>query len=242
MAYGDKEKEIDGNGNGDTGNGGNGDKEKKIGGNGNGDNGNGDTEFDPTIASFTASPHSGTIPLTVTFTNQSHIGDGELDRYEWYLGDGSIIETDEANPHLTYTYTDAGYLGYVIVVLKAVMIPDTNTAVSDQTIITHTRFVDPLAPDPGETNGDTLPPAGDDFGSHGLPYPLPSELIDTEGETTFYPDKDGHTHSYQIDANGNGWALYHQHKDGTEHRHEILGFFVSPGWFPFHIHNLTHQP
>ncbi len=46
-----------------------------------------------------------------------------------------------------------------------------------------------------------------DLGSHGLPYPLPSDLIMYEGTTSLNGDNI-HTHQYQLDENGNGWLMY----------------------------------
>ncbi len=53
------------------------------------------------IIDFTASVTSGTVPLTVDFTDTS---DGEPEEWEWDFGDGST--SDEQNP--THTYETAG--------------------------------------------------------------------------------------------------------------------------------------
>ncbi len=61
------------------------------------------TIYQPVAASFSATPLSGTAPLTVTFTNQST---GDYTNSLWYFGDG--ITSTLSNPTHTYaagTYT-----------------------------------------------------------------------------------------------------------------------------------------
>ena len=55
-------------------------------------------------SSFTATPTSGTAPLTVTFTNTSNLGSGELFDYQWIFGDGDT--SSEENP--VHIYNTAG--------------------------------------------------------------------------------------------------------------------------------------
>ncbi|MBC7252202.1 MAG: PKD domain-containing protein [Anaerolineae bacterium] len=53
------------------------------------------------VTDFTAEPLSGTVPLTVTFSNQSS---GEITGYEWDFGDGL---TDTIT-HPVHVYTTTG--------------------------------------------------------------------------------------------------------------------------------------
>lgn len=52
----------------------------------------------PPIANFTATPLSGTVPLTVNFSDQS---EGVIDTWQWNFGDGTT--SDEQNPEHIYT-------------------------------------------------------------------------------------------------------------------------------------------
>ena len=55
---------------------------------------------EPVEAAFSADPTSGEAPLTVNFTNQSV---GEIDSWDWWLGDGAT--SSEWNPTHVYTIT-----------------------------------------------------------------------------------------------------------------------------------------
>ncbi len=55
-------------------------------------------------ASITASPTSGTVPLTVSFTATASDSDGSIVSYSWNFGDGSI--SSSTNP--SHTYSAAG--------------------------------------------------------------------------------------------------------------------------------------
>jgi YD repeat-containing protein len=57
----------------------------------------------PPVVDFTGDPVTGTVPLTVTFTNEST---GKANGYEWKYGDG-ITSTTDTVTH-THTYTAAG--------------------------------------------------------------------------------------------------------------------------------------
>jgi PKD repeat protein len=62
----------------------------------------------PVIDSFTASPTTGTAPLTVDFTCIAHDPDGSITEYRWdYDGDGTVDETT-ATGSATHTYTTEG--------------------------------------------------------------------------------------------------------------------------------------
>ena len=52
----------------------------------------------PPVADFTATPLSGTVPLTVNFSDQS---EGVIDTWQWDFGDGS--NSSEQNPEHIYT-------------------------------------------------------------------------------------------------------------------------------------------
>ena len=54
----------------------------------------------PPIASFTATPRTGTIPLTVTFTDTST---GSPNIWSWDFGDGNLTNATVKNPVHTYT-------------------------------------------------------------------------------------------------------------------------------------------
>jgi PKD repeat protein len=60
--------------------------------------------YEPAIAGFSATPLSGTRPLTVTFTNQST---GDFDQVLWNFGDGvtSTLFSLTHTYHLARTYT-----------------------------------------------------------------------------------------------------------------------------------------
>ncbi|SDQ65514.1 ThuA domain-containing protein [Flagellimonas zhangzhouensis] len=60
----------------------------------------------PVIDSFTVDANSGSLPLSVTATVESHDREGDSMSYVWDLGDGTTQETSE--PTLTYTYDKAG--------------------------------------------------------------------------------------------------------------------------------------
>ena len=59
---------------------------------------------DPPVASFVASPISGTSPLAVTFTNTST---GAIVSYEWDFDNDTVVDSTDANPP-AFTYTEAG--------------------------------------------------------------------------------------------------------------------------------------
>ena len=58
---------------------------------------------DPPVAAFTGTPTSGSIPLEVTFTDQST---GGATSWTWNFGDGSPVSNDQSPVH---TYTSVGY-------------------------------------------------------------------------------------------------------------------------------------
>lgn len=61
-------------------------------------------QLPPPTPSFTASPTTGLIPLTVQFTNTTTTGTGVT--YEWdFTGDG-VVDSTDVNP--SYTYADTG--------------------------------------------------------------------------------------------------------------------------------------
>ncbi len=55
------------------------------------------------VASFTGTPTGGTVPLTVTFTDNST---GTITNRSWMFGDGGTTNTLHAN--VAYTYNSAG--------------------------------------------------------------------------------------------------------------------------------------
>ena len=59
---------------------------------------------DPPTASFTATPTSGYVPLSVTFTDTSTPGAGTINAWAWDFGDGNTSTSQ--NP--THTYSAAG--------------------------------------------------------------------------------------------------------------------------------------
>lgn len=56
------------------------------------------------VAAFNVSATTGNMPFTVTFTDTSSAGSGEITQWLWDFGDGTT--SDEANP--SHTYTEAG--------------------------------------------------------------------------------------------------------------------------------------
>jgi RHS repeat-associated protein len=97
------------------------------------------------MARFTASPNSGSAPLTVNFTDQS---DNNPTAWNWNFGDGSawINGTTHA---LSHTYTGVGNYTAILVV--------SNTAGRDQIQRTITVTNKALLPLPGFTNPPTDP-------------------------------------------------------------------------------------
>ena len=66
------------------------------------------------IDSFTASPTSGNVPLTVTFTCSAHDPDGEIANYMWdFDGDGTVDMTTSLG-NITYTYNNPGLFHPVV--------------------------------------------------------------------------------------------------------------------------------
>ncbi len=57
----------------------------------------------PLVADFSATPLSGEVPLTVTFTDLSS---GEITLWEWDFDNNGTVDSNDPNP--TFTYTDAG--------------------------------------------------------------------------------------------------------------------------------------
>jgi len=72
--------------------------------------------YPPTITSFTSSPKTGEVPLTVSFTCNASDSDGVIESYSWdFNGDGTIDKTTSDNS-VEYTYTKEGvYRAKVIV-------------------------------------------------------------------------------------------------------------------------------
>jgi len=58
----------------------------------------------PPKAEFTASPTSGTTPLTVQFQDQSETGSAPITNWSWDFGDGGT----SISPNPQYTYSLAG--------------------------------------------------------------------------------------------------------------------------------------
>src|SRR6185369_4578785 len=89
----------------------------------------------PPVAGFSASPTSGTGPLTVQFTNQSA---GESLTYSWDFGDNTPASTD-VNPF--HTYANAGSYAAKLTVSNSA---GTNTS-APQTITVNAAPVAPVA-------------------------------------------------------------------------------------------------
>ena len=67
---------------------------------------NGFIIISPPVASFTATPLMGCVPLTVNFTGSSTSITEPIASYEWTLGNGATVTT--LTPNLPYTYTVEG--------------------------------------------------------------------------------------------------------------------------------------
>ncbi len=89
----------------------------------------------PPVAAFTASPTSGTAPLTVQFTNQST---GESLAYSWDFGDGSPVSA-EASP--SHVYAKSGNYAAKLTVSN---VAGSNTS-APQTITVNAAPVAPVA-------------------------------------------------------------------------------------------------
>jgi PKD repeat protein len=72
----------------------------------------------PTLpdADFTASPLTGTSPLSVQFASQSTAGSSPITAWSWNFGDGSTVSSLQAPRH---TYTKAGYYDVTLTVQTA---------------------------------------------------------------------------------------------------------------------------
>ncbi len=63
----------------------------------------------PSVTSLTASPSSGTTPLTVTFSATASDTDGYITDYDWdFDGDGTYDQNTSNVSSVTHTYTSAG--------------------------------------------------------------------------------------------------------------------------------------
>ncbi|MFA5415563.1 MAG: PKD domain-containing protein, partial [Methanoregula sp.] len=85
------------------------------------------------VANFTGTPTTGTVPLTVTFTDAST---GNPTGWNWSFGDGSLVNATEQHP--IHTYTSAG--------IYTVSLNATNAGGSDTT--TRTNYITVTEPVP----------------------------------------------------------------------------------------------
>ncbi len=87
----------------------------------------------PVISSFTATPASGTAPLSVTFSPVVSDPDGTIEEYKWdFNGDGAF-ETSTTTTPISYLFNNAGTY---IVRLK--VIDDNEATATAETIVTVT--------------------------------------------------------------------------------------------------------
>jgi PKD repeat protein len=100
-------------------------------------------------AAFTATPVSGSAPLTVQFTDQSTAGTGSIVSWHWDFGDGGSSE--EANP--LYTYQNPGLYTVSLTVIDSYQNTD---------VLTQTDCITVLSDAP---NLELLSPASIDFGT-----------------------------------------------------------------------------
>ena len=173
------------------------------------------------LADFTAEPLSGSVPLTVTFTNQSS---GEITAYEWAFGDGL---TDTIT-HPVHVYTTTGVYtvsltatgpGGTDTLTRTSYITATAPEVVETTVITYTY--DPLYRLRGAyySTGEFFAYEYDAVGN----VTLASEHITTTRTTTYTYNAASQLVTstvsgestvwwYTYDANGN---LTHQTPNGT---------------------------
>ena len=100
-------------------------------------------------AAFTATPVSGSAPLTVQFTDQSTAGTGSIVSWHWDFGNGGSSE--EANP--LYTYQNPGLYTVSLTVIDSYQNTD---------VLTQTDCITVLSDAP---NLELLSPASIDFGT-----------------------------------------------------------------------------
>jgi PKD repeat protein len=101
------------------------------------------------VAAFTASPQSGTAPLTVTFTDAST---GDPTGWAWNFGDGSAVNATQRNP--VHTFTDPGTFDVSLTVTSAAG-SDTETRTGYITVGSQPA-VTAVSPATGPVAGGTL--------------------------------------------------------------------------------------
>ncbi|MFQ3647212.1 MAG: PKD domain-containing protein [Anaerolinea sp.] len=103
---------------------------------------------EPLLASFSASPLSGTAPLTVTFTNTST---GTIENIFWDFNSDGIPDSTSAGP-VTFTYDTPGTYVATLVISNA-----SGTDTTSQTIIVNAPLIPPVASFSASTTSGTAP-------------------------------------------------------------------------------------
>ncbi len=122
---------------------------------------------DPITADFSANPISGTVPLTVTFTNNSL---GDITNYLWDFGDGNT--SAETNP--VHTYVQAGTYTVTLTAIGATG-SDTLTRTAYITVEEIVPIIPQIVIDPLSvllvSAGDTAPLSAVVYDAYGNPDP-----------------------------------------------------------------------
>jgi len=136
----------------------------------------------PTIDSMTASPQSGTAPLTVHFTATASDPDGSIASYHWDFGDGTT--SNKQNP--THEFSSVGYYNVILTVTD-----------DDGAITTHSIGINVVSKPPNNPPTCSLS-ANPTSGKAPLIVTFSMSASDTDGSIA----------SWQLDINNDGSAEY----------------------------------